>query len=63
MVLDSPFAKVLCVDLPPSASLEQSFRVIWGIASLASVLILPQIKLNSQLSNCASFSQQEENPT
>ena len=39
----------------PLASLEQPLRVIWGTASWAAVLILPQIKLNSQCSGCASF--------
>ena len=53
MVLNSPFTKTLYIDLSPSASLEQSLRA--GAASQAAVLILPPIKLNSQLSNCASF--------
>ena len=44
------------IDWPsPTATLEQSLRAIWGAASWAAVLILPQIKLNSQLSSCASF--------
>ena len=37
------------------AALEQSLRAIWCATSQATVLILPQIKLNSQLSRCASF--------
>ena len=55
MVLNSPFTKILYVDRPPTAPLEQSLRAICGAASWAAVLILPQIKLNSQLSHCASF--------
>ena len=38
-----------------TASLELSLRAIWGAASWATVLILPQIKLNSKLSSCASI--------
>ena len=56
MVLNSPFTKILYVDRPPTAPLEQSLRAICGAASWAAVLILPQIKLNSQLSHWASFS-------
>ena len=41
--------------LSPSTSLEQFLRAIWGAVFWAVVLILPQIKLNSQLSSCASF--------
>ena len=37
----------------PIASLEQFLRAIWGAVSQAVVLILPQIKLNSQLSHYA----------
>ena len=57
-----------CIELPlhqnliywPSAMafLEQSLRVIWGAVSSATVLILSQVKLNSQLSHCVSFSRQ-----
>ena len=39
-------------DLPPTAS-EQSLGAIWGAISRAIVLILPQIKLDSQPSPCA----------
>ena len=39
----------------PTATLEQSLRGIWDTASWAAVLILPQIKLNLQLSSCTSF--------
>ena len=35
----------------PATSLEQFLRAIWNAASQAIVLILPQIKLNSQLSH------------
>ena len=41
-------------DLPPYL-LEQFLRTIWNSASWAIVLILPQIKFNSQLSCCAFF--------
>ena len=37
-------------------ALEQSLRAIWCATSQATVLILPQVKLNSQLSRCTSFS-------
>ena len=40
--------------LSPTAALEQSLRAIWDAASQAAVLILPQIKFNSQLSSCTS---------
>ena len=43
------------IDLPPTASLEQALRAIWGAVIQAAVLILPPIKLNSQLSCRASF--------
>ena len=36
-------------------SLEQFLRAIWGAVSQAAALILPQIKLNSQISRCAFF--------
>ena len=39
----------------PTATLEQSLRGIWDTASQAAVLILPQIKLNLQLSSYTSF--------
>ena len=39
----------------PSAFLEQFLGAIWNAVSQAAVLILPQIKLNSQLSCCALF--------
>ena len=38
-------------------SLEQFCRAIWNADSQAIVLILPQIKLNSQLLGCACFFQ------
>ena len=43
----------LYTDLPTPASLEQSLRAIWGAVSQVVVLILPQIKLNLQLSHYA----------
>ena len=38
----------------PTAALEQSLRALWDAASQA-VLVLPQTKLNSELSSCPSF--------
>ena len=34
----------------PAAALEQSLKAAWDAASWPAILILPQIKLNSQLS-------------
>ena len=51
----TPPSPKLIYRLSPTAALEQSFRAIWDAASQAAVLILPQIKLNSQLSSCTSF--------
>ena len=50
-----PFHQNLIYWLSPTAALEQSLRATWDSASWAAVLILPQIKLNSQLSSCTSF--------
>ena len=55
MILNSPFTKTLYIDFPPLAALEQSLRAIWDAASRAAVLILPQIKLSSQLTRCVFF--------
>ena len=67
MTSRKPFVKwgFNCIELPlhqnliywpsPTTSLEQSPRAIWGDSSRAAVLIFPQIKLNFQLSSCASF--------
>ena len=44
----------------PPGSLGQFLRDIWSAVSWAAVLILPQIKLNSQLSHCAFFFQSTE---
>ena len=38
-----------------TAALEWFLRAIWDAASWAAVLILPQIKFSSQLSNCTSL--------
>jgi len=46
----------------PSATLEQSLRAIWDAASWAAVLILPQVKLNFQLSSCTSFFSRQFDP-
>ena len=53
--IELPLHQNLIYWLSPTAALEQSLRAIWDAASWATVLILPQIKLNSQLSHCASF--------
>ena len=63
-----PFVKWVlnCIELPlhqnlngwtsPTPSLGQTLRAIWGATvSQAAVLILPQMKLNCQLSHCASL--------
>ena len=42
---------------PLPTSLKQSLRAIWNAVSWAVVLVLPQIKLNWQLSWCAFFFQ------
>ena len=49
MALNSSFTETLYFDFPPTATLEQSLRAIRDAASQGAVLILPQIKLNSQL--------------
>ena len=41
------------------ASLEQFLTAIWDAVSQAIVLILPQIKVNSQVSHCAFFFSQQ----
>ena len=45
----------MCTD-SPATSLAQFFRVTWNPVSRARVLILPPVKLKSQLSCCAFFS-------
>ena len=49
--LPSPKSHIYCSS--PSTSSEQFLRAIWGSVSWAAVFILPQIKLNLQLSRCA----------
>ena len=51
----TPLHQNLTYWLSPTAALEQSLRAVWDAGSWAAVLILPQIKLNSQLSSCTSF--------
>ena len=51
-----PLHKITYILTFPPTSLEQFLRAIWNAVSQAIVLILPQIKLNSQLSCCAFFS-------
>ena len=53
--IELPLHQNLIYCLSLTAALEQSLRAIWDAASQAAVLILPQIKLNSQLSSCTSF--------
>ena len=55
MALNSPSPKPYIYWLSPTAALEQSLRAVWDAASRAAVLILPPVKLNSQLSSCTSF--------
>ena len=55
MVLNSTFTRTLYIDLPPTDSLKQSLRGIWGAVSQPAVLTLPQIELNLWLSSCTSF--------
>ena len=57
MVLNSPFTKTLYIAFPPLplwSSLSELSEML-SAASRAADLILPQIKLNSQLSSCTSF--------
>ena len=52
----SPFTKITYIlTSPRPASLEQFLRALRNAVSRAAVLILPQIKLNSQHSCCAFF--------
>ena len=52
----TPFTKIIYILTSPPASLWENLRAIWNTASQARVLILPQIKLNSQLLlGCAYF--------
>ena len=53
--IELPLHPNLIYWLSPTAALEQSLRAVWDAASRAAVLILPQIKLNSQLPSCTSF--------
>ena len=53
--IELPLHQNLVYWLLPTAALEQSLRAVWDAASRASVLILPPVKLNSQLSSCTSF--------
>ena len=68
MTSRKPFTKKVlnCTELPlhqnligwtsPTPFLGQTLRAIWGATvSRAAVLILPQMKLNCQLSHCASL--------
>ena len=50
--MDFPFTKITYILSLPLTSLEQFLRAIIGAVSQAAVLILPQWKLNSQLSCC-----------
>ena len=51
----SPFTKITYILTSLLNSLEQFLRAIWNVVSWAAFLILPQMKLNSQLSHCAFF--------
>ena len=49
----SPSSKITYLLTCPPNFFEQFLRAVWGAVSWVIVLILPQIKLDSQLSNCA----------
>ena len=49
----SPYTKITCILTSLLTSSEQFLRAIWEPVSQAIVLILPQIRLNSQLSHCS----------
>ena len=49
------FTKITYILTFPPTSSERFLRAIWNAVSQAIVLILPQIKLNSQLSRCTLF--------
>ena len=51
----SPFTKITYTLSFTLTSLEQFLRAFWGAISQAAEFILSQIKLNSQLSDCAFF--------
>ena len=53
--MHSFFAKITYRLTFGPVSLQQFLRAIWNTVSQAIVLILPPIKLNSQLSLCAFF--------
>ena len=55
IVCSLPFTKITYTMSFPPSSLEQSLRAIWGAVFWAAVLILPQVKLKSQLSCCTLF--------
>ena len=50
--MHSPFTKIRYILTFASSSLEQFLRATWGAVSLAIVLTLPQIRLNSTLTVC-----------
>ena len=57
-VLDCMYSlstKIIYILTFPPWLLEKFLRATWGVVSRAAVFILPQIKLNSQLSHCAFF--------
>ena len=51
----SPFTKITYTLSFTPTSLEQFLRAFWSAISQAAVLILSQIKLNSQLAHCVFF--------
>ena len=50
-----PFTKITYILTFPATSMDQFLWAIWNPVSQAAVLILLQIKLDSQLSRCAFF--------
>ena len=51
----APFAKITYILSLHSASLEQFLRAVWDAVSQAAILILSQIKFNSEFSSCPFF--------
>ena len=52
--MNSPFTKIT-YTVTSSSSLKQFLRAVWGVFSLEIILILPQMKPDSQLSCCVFF--------
>ena len=55
MALTSPFTKTSCIDFPLLPLRHSLSELAEMLNPRAAVLVLPQIKLNSQLSSCTFF--------